>query len=229
MPMPIRINLLAEAKAEEEARRKNPVKRALLVAVLLVALGFFWSSTLQFKIVVAVSERNSLQAKWKTLEQPYEDAVAKQRTCLEAQERLAALQRYTTNRFLWGTTLSALPQTLAGVEDVQLVRLKTEQVYVVEDPKARATAGAGAAAPKEGTATERIQMTLDAMDFGAQPGVANVNNFRAAIAKVPYFQNSLKKTNGVQLTSRSAPTTGAGGRKPFVAFTVQCSFPEKVR
>ena len=228
--MPIRINLLAEAKAEEEARRKDPVKRAVLGAVVAVVAVLVWSSTLQFKIIVAKSELNNLQSQWKSLEKHYEQVVASQRAFLETQDKLAALQKYTTNRFLWGTALGALPQVMDGLEEVQLIRLKTDQIYtVVDEAKMRSGPAPGAPPPKDPTATERIQMTFDAIDSGAMPGVGNVNSFRAAIAQVPFFQNSLKKTNGVQLTSLSAPTTGAGNRKPFVTFTVQCFFAEKVR
>ena len=36
--MPIRLNLLAEAQAAEEARRRDPVKRAIWLAALIIAL-----------------------------------------------------------------------------------------------------------------------------------------------------------------------------------------------
>jgi len=36
--MPIRINLLAESQALEEMRRRDPVKRAIWVGVLVVSL-----------------------------------------------------------------------------------------------------------------------------------------------------------------------------------------------
>ncbi len=228
--MPIRINLLAEAKTEEELRRKDPVKRVLLAGILVVAIVLCWSSTLQFKIIIAKNQLNGQEAKWKSLAKSYEEAVAGQRAYLDARDKLVALQRYTTNRFLWGTALNAVQQIVTGVEDVQVVRLKTEQSYTITDEaKQRGPQPAGAPPPKDPTATEKISMTLDAIDAGVQPGVANVNSFRASIAAVPFFQSNLKKTNGVQLTNRSAPNSGAGGRKPFVTFTVQCFFPEKVR
>jgi len=232
--MPIRINLLAEAKAEEEARRKDPVKKAFLVGIVLVALVLFWSSTLEFKIIVAKSELNRQEATWTAMAKLYEEAKDRHRLFVEAQDRLVALQRYTTNRFLWGTALGALPQVVSGVDDVRVIRLKSEQKYVVSEeakpPSAPVVPVAkGAPAAKEATATETISMVIDAIDTGVQPGAANVNQFKAAIATVPFFQSHLKKTNGVQLTSLSAPTPGGADRKPFVNFTVQCLFPEKIR
>src|SRR5437588_812625 len=123
--MPIRINLLSEAQAAEELRRKDPVKRAVLASALLVAGMLCWGSTLQFKIITSKS----------------------------------------------------------GLKD---------------------------------------------LDASAQPG-SQVNKFKEAIANVPYFQSNLQKTNGVLLTSLSAPQNGPLGRSPYVMLTLQCYFPEKVR
>lgn len=41
--MPIRLNLLAEAQAMEEMRRRDPVKRAIWVGSLLVAVALAWA------------------------------------------------------------------------------------------------------------------------------------------------------------------------------------------
>jgi hypothetical protein len=51
--MPIRINLLAEAKAAEELRRHDPVKRVIFVGALAVALTLVWSSSLQLETMLA--------------------------------------------------------------------------------------------------------------------------------------------------------------------------------
>jgi len=55
------------------------------------------------------------------------------------------------------------------------------------------------------------------------------HRYKQAIGNVPYFQNNLQKTNGVLLTSLSAPQIGPLGRNPYVMFNLQCYFPEKVR
>src|SRR5260370_8591912 len=128
--MPIRINLLAEAQAAEELRRKDPVQRGAVLAVLLVLLEVCWRSTRQVKIMAAKGELNSLESKWQAIEKNYQKVVDNHRKELDAEEKLAALQQYTTNRLLWGTTLNAFQQTLMGVDQVQLLRLKTTQNYL---------------------------------------------------------------------------------------------------
>src|SRR5260221_4744460 len=223
--MPIRINLLAEAQAAEELRRKDPVKRAVMAGVSLVVLDLAWSSKVQFQMLRSKSELTGLQSKWTSIEKSYQEAVDSKRKSIEVEGKLAALQQLKTNRFLWGNALDAFQQTLSGVDDVQVVRLKTEQSYYqTEDPKARTPDGKQA---KGSMAMEKINLLIDAVDSGAQPG-NQVSRFKEAIANVPYFQSNLEKTNGVRLTSLSAPMAGVG-RNPYVMFTLQCYFPEKAR
>ena len=228
--MPIRINLLAEAQAAEELRRKDPVKRAFVVAGLVIGLVLFWSSTLQIKIIAEKGQLNQLEAKWSSIEKSYKVAVDTRRQSLEAEQKIAALHRYTTNRFLLGTVLDAFQKTVSGNEDVQVVRLKTEQSYTInatsDEARARTNA-AHAAGAKTLTSTEKVTMIIDAVDSNPQPG--GQGKLKEAIATVPYFQTHLQKTNGVILTSLSAPQVSPLGRNTFVAFTLQCSFQERVR
>jgi len=221
--MPIRINLLAEAQAAEEARRKDPVKRAILGGIVLVSLIVVYAVLLQGRLFAKRSQLSGLAAKWRSIEKGYDAAVRNQRQAIEAEQKLTALARLTTNRFAWATALNALQQTFNNVDEVQTVRLKTEQTYVINEDKNKS-----AIAPtKPATATERITLIVEAMDSSRPPG-GQVTKYKESIAQVPFFQASLQKTNGVRLTSLSPPQTGTG-RSPYVLFTLQCDFPEKVR
>jgi hypothetical protein len=216
--MPLRINLLAEAQAVEEMRRKDPVKRAIAGGALIILSVFVWSSTIQFKIMSSRSELNNLDVTWKRLEKNYQVAVETKRKVLDAEEKLSALQQLTTNRVLWGTTLNAFQQTLNGIDDVRVTRIKTEQSYVLNEEVKGRTA-------KPASATERVAMTIEAVDASAQPG-SKINSFKAGIANEPYFQKTLHKTNGVTLLSFSPPQLEGGGHSPFVRFSLQCLFPD---
>ena len=224
--MPIRINLLAEAQATEELRRKDPVKRALLIAGVIVTGVAAWSGSLQFSTIQAKRQLNGLEAKWKTLEKDYQAAVDVKRRSLDADTKLAALQQLTTNRFLWGSALNALQQSLAGLEDVQVVRLRTEQSYLnSEDNKGR---GKKSDSKDRVTATEKVVITLEAIDSSTPPG-SQVSRFKETLAAVPWFRSNLQKTNSVLLNSLSAPQASPFGKSSFVTFTLNCYFPEKVR
>ena len=103
----------------------------------------------------------------------------------------------------------------------------TEQAYA-QTEELKAKAADGRVTSKASLATEKINLTIEAVDASPQPG-SRVNRFKEAITSVPYFQNNLQKTNGVLLTSLSAPNLGPLSASPYVMFTLQCFFPEKVR
>jgi hypothetical protein len=229
--MPIRINLLAEAQAAEEERRKDPVKRGTYVAGFLVCLVILWAAWLQVKVMGARGEMNQLEAKWKSIENNFQETVESQRRNMDAEAKLTSLQQMTTNRFLWGNVLNAFQQTMGGLDDVQVVRLKGEQAYILAEGTPSRTNGTTVIPGKPGTATERISMNVEAMDVSPQPG-KRVNEFKESIANVSFFKESLTKTNGVLLTSRSAPQgspNAPDGKQTFVMFSLKCAFPEKTR
>lgn len=224
--MPIRINLLAEAQAAEELRRKDPVKRALWVGGFVVFLVLLWASTLQFQVLTSKGNLTSLESKWTHIEKGYEQVVNTRKQYTEVEQKLSALQQLTTNRFLWGSTLDALQKTVA--DDVQLVRFKGEQSYILsEEAKVKPPDGKGAPV-KTGTSTERVTLTLEARDASVRPG-DQVNKLKEIISKNEYFQSHLQKTNGVMLTSLGPPQLDFTARSSFVMFTLQCYYPEKVR
>jgi hypothetical protein len=187
-----------------------------------------WSSTLQFKIIKSKSELKTLQAKWSQIEKSYQSAVESKRQSIEVEGHLGALQQLRTNRFLWGTALNAFQQTISGVDDIQVIRLKTEQVYNLSDEAKGRGSDARSGVGKAAGASEKISLVIDALDSSPQPGTG-VNKYKQGLASVPYFQSNLQKTNGVLLTSLSAPQVGPLSRNPYVMFTLQCYFPETVR
>jgi hypothetical protein len=64
--MPIRINLLAEAQAVEDLRRRDPVKRFIYVAACFVVMVLVWISSLQVKIMADNMRLGNLQARLDT-------------------------------------------------------------------------------------------------------------------------------------------------------------------
>ncbi len=226
--MPIRINLLADLQAAEEDRRKDPVKRGVLVAIGAVSLVALWAASLQVKVMAANRELSGLESKWKSIEKNYSAAVATQRRQMDAEEKLASLHNMSTNRFLWGSTLNAFQQTMNNLENVQVVRLRADQTFAVTEPTPSRTNGTTVVRGKPGTATERIVLVVDAMDSSRQAG-SRVTAFKDSIANQAYFQQNLARTNGIRLTSRSAPQANPGGAGQYVLFSLECAFPEKVR
>ncbi len=231
--MPIRINLLAEALAAEEERRRDPVKRGGYVAAVIIACVASWAVMLQLKIAGAKHELGKTEAKWKSIEKDYQGAVNAQKAGLDVENRLGALHQMSTNRFLWGNVLNAFQQTLGDGQDktldgVQVTKLRTEQTYFITEGTPSRTNGTTVVPGRPPTSTEKISMTIEGMDASAQPG-RKVTVFRDSIAGVPYFKQVLNKTNGVMLISRSAPQNSANGGHTFVTFSLKATFPENIR
>lgn len=121
--MPIRINLLAEQQAAEEARRRDPVKRALWAGGTAVALMLLWSLSLYFKLTNAKTELRQYETKLAAVEEQSKEARLNWANAGALENRIANLQRYSTNRFYCATLLDAMQQIV--LDDVRVVRLQS--------------------------------------------------------------------------------------------------------
>ncbi len=225
--MPIRINLLAEAQAAEEFRRRDPVKRAIWVAVVLVALVLFWASYLQARIITDKSRLSSLEGKLSSQTNQYVQIIANRNQLNDVNTRLMALGRLATNRFLEATMLDSLQH--ATVDGIQLVKLHTEQAYELV-AAVKPSAEDGKKTPgKPATSTEKIKLLLDAKDTSSNPGSEQIYRYKETLARTPYFQEQHIATNEIQLKSYSAPQIDNETGKPYVLFTLECLFPDRTR
>jgi hypothetical protein len=223
--MPIRINLLAEAQAAEEMRRKDPVKRTIWIGAFVVFLVLLCCVTLQFKIIAARSDVSSLKMSWKTIEKQVQEINEHRNGTRALEQKIAALDQFTTNRMLWANALNALQYT--PVDGIQLVRVRSEQSFTLNEGSRPRTNEHGIVTQgRPSTVTEKIILTLEGKDFSAGPN-DQVPYYKQTLAKYPYFQEALQKTNNVQLTSLSAPQTEVG--RTYRAFGMQLFFDEKER
>jgi len=225
--MPIRLNLLAEIQGAEELRRRDPVKRFIWVGALLVSGVLVWASSLQLKAMLARGEVSQLEAEMARRTNDFQQVMNHQRRSAEITDKLARLRQLATNRFLHGTLLNALQQTV--LPDVQLMRIKVEQKCVfTEEGKGKTNSATGRVTPgKPATAAEKILVTLDGRDSSPNPGDQAIK-YKDAINANPYFLTILGKTNEAKLTNLSPPQTVPDSR-PFVSFTLECRYPERVR
>jgi hypothetical protein len=220
--MPIRINLLAEAKAAEELRRHDPVKRVIFVGALLVAMTLVWSSSLQLENMMSKKEVTDKQTEIAARTNEFQQVLNDQKRISTAKDRLTALKKMTNSRYLQGNLLNALQQV--SVDGVRLMRLKVDQDYAYAAGTPNQTNRNGVILGRPATITEKVVVWLDARDSSANPG-DQVNKFKEAVANQSYFKTALNKTNGVQLVNLSAPLAGTDG-KPCVMFTLKCVYPE---
>jgi hypothetical protein len=223
--MPIRINLLAEAQAAEDLRRRDPIKRVIIGGVLLLAVMVVWSSWLEVKVMIVGRELSQTQIQIESQTNQYQLVMTNEMKITDAKNKLAALRKLTADRFLQGNLLNALQKV--DVENVRLTRLKVDQAYILTEATSFKNRQGQVVSGKPATVTERIVVSLDAHDSSANPG-DQVNKFKDALAKQPYFETMLNKTNGIRLANLSPPQTGPDGRG-FVSFTLECRYPDRIR
>ena len=224
--MPIRLNLLAEAQAAEEQRRRDPVKRAIWIAALLIALMLGWASSLQLKALIKTRELGKITAQMDACTNDYKKVIEGQRSIADINRRLISLHSLATNRFLNGNLLNALQQ--AVMDDINLSQIRVEQSYVfVEATKAKTNSGANVPG-KPATSTERIVLTLEGIDTSASPG-DQVTRFKELLGGHPYFQAVLGRTNQVSLKSLSAPQISTETGRAMVLFSLEARVPQKTR
>src|ERR1017187_6484367 len=225
--MPIRLNLLAEAQAAEDMRRRDPAKRALWVAALIIALMLVWSSYLRLRATLANSDVTRVEAQMGARTNEFQQILENQAKTRDIDGRLRVLRQLAGNRFLNGNLLNALQQTT--VEDVQLIRLHVDQNYTMVDGTKTHTNDDNVVIPgRLPTSTERIVLNLEGIDSSSNPG-DQVNRFKGALATNAYFKSMLTKTNAVNLKNLSPPQVAPLSGKPCVMFTLECRYPEKTR
>jgi hypothetical protein len=224
--MPIHINLLAEAQAAEELRRRDPVKRAIFLGISLVAVFLVWSAMVEAMAMSVRATEAGVETEVAAHTNEYARVEANMKQLNLTRSRLAALQKLQDDRFLQGNLLNALQ--LATVPDVQLTALHLDQGYSLQEGTPTQTNSDGRVVlGRPSTVREKITLNLDARDFSANPG-DQVNKFMQAIEKQPYFEEMLAKTNAVQLTSPPSAPVEDGG-KVYVTFSLECQFPDVTR
>lgn len=226
--MPIRINLLAEAQAAEELRRRDPVKRAIYVAVCLVVMVLVWISSIQVKILADSSRLNNLQASLNSRTNQYTRILQNKDSLQTVDGKLTALNHLAADRFLEANLLDAPMH--ATVDGIQLVRLRTEQSFEASSGSpAVVKNGRTVAEAKPAGSIEHVKLILDARDTSPNPGGEQITKFKETLAHTPYFEAQGISTNNILLKNLSAPQLDNDSGKTFILFSLECQYPEHSR
>lgn len=222
--MPIRINLLAEAQAAEELRRKDPVKRAMITGAGCVVLMVIASLFLQSQVIRTKHEANNYADRIKAITNEYSVVMETTKHLEEVNLNTRGLDILAAERFLYGNLLNSLQKVY--VDNVQLVHLRAEQNYnLTEDIPDKKNPKRAA---KPGTSTEHLNIIIEARDISDNPG-DQVNKFKEALGQNAYFQSLLGPDNEIRLVNYTPPQIAGDLSRPVVQFTLECRLPEKVR
>jgi hypothetical protein len=225
--MPIRLNLLAEAQAAEEARQRDPARRAIWLGLLGLALILVWSSSLQLKAMLLRSDVTGMESRITSYTNEYRTVLEDQKKIADIKQKLEALRRLAANRLLNGTLLNALQQST--VDDVHLIRLRLDQSYVYsEGSKTRTNEDHVVIRGKLPTATEKTMLKIEGIDSSANAG-SQWNRYKQSLTTNAYFQQVLIKTNGINLKNLAPPQISPLTGKQTVVFTLECLYPDVTR
>ncbi len=221
--MPIRINLMAEAQALEEARRRNPVKLGVWIAGFCVAVVVLWIAKVQMDIYFARLDLSNLNAQWKAAEEKYNNVTNEEARITAIKGKIAALDHLQTNRFLWGPVLNALQQTV--VDQIQVTHIWALQTYEREGPK---TYGAGATMKTvPGSANfERVKLSIAGKDYS--PTAEGYKKYEDTLNHFDFFAKRLGGRDGFTIDGAPGPRfpDGPGSSREFRTFTLTNQFPD---
>ncbi len=165
--MPIKLNLLAEQIEERERRRRDPVKRAGIIAGAIVAIFVLWVGSIQWTIMGRSSEIADLESTWKKLDSDYKKALALESDIQKVKNKNRALIQFARERFLWAPTLDELQFCM--VNNVQVTQVTGSQKFTLEkqkDNKIDKKTGLLEKAGSPGRSTESTIFTIQAYDYG---------------------------------------------------------------
>jgi hypothetical protein len=130
--MPIRINLLAEQQAAEEARRKDPIKRALVMGGAIVLLMVGWTLTTFMQVKARRAELANRETEFKQLDERARGVRSVQADLGDLERRITSLDRYSTNRILWASMLDALQRP--AFDQIRLKNIAVNEKYLTNAP-----------------------------------------------------------------------------------------------
>jgi hypothetical protein len=223
--MPIRINLLAEQQMAEELRRRNPVKLACWLGGFLVALVLLYSLSLKLKLIFTNYDVEAQEKQWRRLETNNVQILTAQAKIRAIEQKLEALNKLSTNRFLWGSALNGLQFAL--VDKIQLTHLRASQTYIqIPEVKPKPEEKIQA---QPARAREVITLLLDGKDYGPPAG-EQIELFKHSLVNGPFLNKYLTNENQIRMTARGQPQEDA--RVPgqfYVVFTLECNLLDTTR
>lgn len=213
----VHLNLLAEKQEEFELKRRDPVKRAALVSVFLIALMMVWAGYIRMKIVQVESDLQSGLGRLKAMQEISSEAVAAATKSGTIYRTLSEMDYLFTNRFLWHAPLLSLSHSM--VDKIQVIRIRGESL-VGPAP----ITNYEASFQFTGAPTNQVLTTLSvlAKDYGDPPAAEKLME---SITADSWFGANLRPTERVRMKDRFAPQVDPSDpSKTFILFTVDCYF-----
>jgi hypothetical protein len=214
--MPIRINLLAEELHAAEVRRRDPVKRAVVIAVVVVGSAITWYFSLLAQKGLGNASVTRNKEELAAIAEDAERARAALNGVTKLEKRINQLNSLGTNRVLWGTFMNAMQRVV--MPDVPLTQLRVSQSYEIETPAPTGRV------PLPATATEVINVSITARDYGKASDQL-YDRFRKQVMADDWMRQLLADEKGIVFDSFGGPTPDRNSPdKSYVPFTMRMNF-----
>jgi len=227
--MPIRINLLAEAQLAEELRRKDPVKRTIMLGGAFAVIMACVSLVIQSQVMATNRYADGLTQKLQAYTNEFSVVMEDKKRLELFRLNRRGLDILASERFLYGTFLNALQG--ATVDGVQMVHIRTDHAYSTIDESRSKPAGTSLGSTKvlkPASASEKLVIILEARDISSNPG-EQVTAFKERLSKTDFFKTLVGTNDQMRLVNRSVPTVQPDTGRLGVQFTLEARVPEKVR
>jgi len=213
------IDLLAEQKEQADLRSRDPMKRGYVLAAALLVAMVAWYALIMLKANEAEKQFQRRNAEINSLQQRFLEADVNEKNLAQLNETLGALDKLSTNRFLWAPALDAFQHTV--VDNFQMVRLQiNQQVVQTKAVPAVTNVNKIITAGRPAQTLEQTTFRIQAKSF-AKPSAAE--SFMSAIAASPWFKSTLKSDEPMRLIESQAPIIDpANPNKMTIFFTVEC-------
>ena len=130
--MPIKLNLLAEQIAAEDAKRRDPIKRSIALGIVLTAAFLLLIIWRQFTVRSAGQHFSGLTNRLTQIDEKFRLVKTNQAIWMDTEFRISSLNRFSSNKFLWGTFLNAVQE--CALPELRLTSLSGETTYHTNEP-----------------------------------------------------------------------------------------------
>ncbi len=177
---------------------------------------------LQLDVYFSLAEYSRVEKRFEEINSKYAAVTNNLIKTTAVDQKLAALDTLSTNRFLWAPLLNTLQKTM--VDDIQILKVSGEQTHTKQESRVLGSGSSKVIIP--GGVVESITLNLMAKD--SSPNQQGYIRYKESLSNCEYFLKHLQRRNGFVLdgTLSQASVDPSDPIKQFVTFALVSHFPE---
>lgn len=218
--MPIRINLLAEEHDNRGQKFRDPQFLAYAVAGTICFLVTIYSLSVFLGKQELVSELTQKNAGWAANEKRYKELESMLNDSIDMDRKIQSLQRYATNRFLWGSVLEDFQNTTLNNIYISSLQGKQEMVFEAQKNQGNTVIPA--------QVIERTKLIVKGFDSSPNRQLS-INSYTRNLVDAGQMSQLISSPGQMELKEvglrRQDPIDSSIS---YVDFTLICNFNQKI-